>query len=137
MSAARDTGTTGVTELDRALGGLYWGDNVVWDAEAGDDVSPFYAAAAANGAEYDAAAYVTLTAEPEAVEAEYPGLEVLDARPSGDLAQPRPLLDACGKWCAQPGRRLLLLESLDAMSDRWGSETAGRFFTRGCPCSWG
>ena len=33
-----------MSELDRALGGLYWGDNVVWDAEAADDVGPFYAA---------------------------------------------------------------------------------------------
>ena len=133
MSAVQHTGTTGVSELDRALGGLYWGDNVVWDAESADEVGPFYAAAAAKASEYDAAAYVTLTAEPEAVEAAYPGFEVLDARPAGDLGQPRPLLDACGRWCAQPGRRLLLLESLDAMSDRWGTETAGRFFTRGCP----
>ena len=133
MSAVRHTATTGLEELDRVLGGLYWGDNVVWDADAGDDVRPFYAAAAATSREYDAAAYVTLTADPEAVEAEFPGLEVLDARPAGDLAQPRPLLDACGRWCAQPGRRLLLLDSLDAMSDRWGSETAGRFFMRGCP----
>lgn len=133
MSALQHTGTTGVGELDRALGGLYWGDNVVWDVEAADDVGPFYAAAAARASEYDAAAYVTLTAEPDAVEAAYPGFEVLDARPAGDLAQPRPLLEACGRWCAQPGRRLLLLDSLDAMSDRWGTETAGRFFMRGCP----
>ncbi len=129
----RHTGTTGLDELDRALGGLYWGDNVVWDAEAGDDVRPFYAAVAATSRAYDAAAYVTLTADPEVVAAEFPGFEVLDARPTGDLAQPRPLLDACGRWCAQPGQRLLLLDSLDAMSDRWGSEMAGRFFVRGCP----
>ena len=133
MSAVRHTGTTGLDELDRLLGGLYWGDNVVWDAEAGDDVRPFYAAVAATSWEYDAAAYVTLTADPGTVEAEFPGLEVLDARATSDLAQPRPLLDACGRWCAQPGRRLLLFDSLDAMSDRWGSETAGRFFMRGCP----
>jgi transcriptional regulator with XRE-family HTH domain len=133
VSAVRHTATTGLDELDRALGGLYWGDNVVWDAEAADDAGPFYAAVAATAWEYDAAAYVTLTESPERVEARYQGLEVLDARSSGDLAQPRPLLDACGRWCAQPGRRLLLLESLDAMSDRWGTETAGRFFTLGCP----
>ena len=24
--------STGISELDAALGGLYWGDNVVWDA---------------------------------------------------------------------------------------------------------
>jgi transcriptional regulator with XRE-family HTH domain len=127
------TGTTGLEVLDSVLGGLYWGDNVVWDVESAGDVEPFYAAVAAIAGEYDAAAYVTLTRDPDDLVAAHPGLEVLDARASGPLAQPRPLLDACGRWCAQTGRRLLLLESLDAMSDRWGTETAGRFFTRGCP----
>lgn len=32
---ADETAGTGVAELDRALGGLYWGDNVVWVWEGG------------------------------------------------------------------------------------------------------
>ena len=33
---ANETAATGVAELDHALGGLYWGDNVVWVWEAGE-----------------------------------------------------------------------------------------------------
>src|SRR6266850_479517 len=32
---ANETAATGVAELDRALDGLYWGDNVVWVWEGG------------------------------------------------------------------------------------------------------
>jgi hypothetical protein len=80
------TGTTGLEVLDRVLGGLYWGDNVVWDVESAGDVDPFYAAVAAIAGEYDAAAYVTLTRDPDDLVAAHPGLEVLDARASGPLA---------------------------------------------------
>jgi hypothetical protein len=33
---ANETAATGVAELDRALDGLYWGDNVVWVWEGGE-----------------------------------------------------------------------------------------------------
>ena len=33
---AYESAGTGVAELDRALGGLYWGDNVVWVWEAAE-----------------------------------------------------------------------------------------------------
>ena len=41
------TATTGIDELDEALGGLYWGDNVVWEVEDDDAIRPFYDAVAA------------------------------------------------------------------------------------------
>jgi hypothetical protein len=28
-----ETASTGIRELDLALGGLYWGDNVVWEPD--------------------------------------------------------------------------------------------------------
>lgn len=127
------TATTGVLELDRALGGLYWGDNVVWDAEAGADVVPFYRAVAATRDRYDAAAFVALSSDPELLEREFPGLDLVDARPGSDLAQPRPLLEAIRKRCSTQERHLLLFDSLDAAGTHWGRETAGRFFARACP----
>jgi transcriptional regulator with XRE-family HTH domain len=133
MSEPRRTATTGLPEIDRALGGLYWGDNVVFAADVPDDTAPFYAAAAAAAGEYDAAAYVSIERPPDDVAAAYPGFEVLDARAGGPLEQPRPLLEEVGRWSALPGRRLLLLDSLDGMSVRWGDDMAGRFFSRGCP----
>jgi transcriptional regulator with XRE-family HTH domain len=127
------TATTGVAELDRALNGLYWGDNVVFDAELAADVEPFYAAVAAQARAYEGAAFVTLTREPSAVTAAFPGFDVIDAREGTALAQPRPLLDAVARHCVGKPRQLLLFDSLEHMSRRWGRETAGAFFARGCP----
>ncbi len=36
---ADESAGTGFAELDRALGGLYWGDNVVWVWEGGLNMS--------------------------------------------------------------------------------------------------
>lgn len=127
------TATTGVGELDRALNGLFWGDNVVFAADDAADVEPFFLAVAAKAALYEAAAFVTLVREPAELAQAYPGLEIIDARQDGPLAQPRPLLDAIADRCAGAPRQLLLFDSLEAMSDRWGRENAGRFFSRGCP----
>jgi transcriptional regulator with XRE-family HTH domain len=132
-SAGSSTATTGVAELDRALNGLYWGDNVVFDAELAADVEPFYAAVAAQLRRYDGAAYVSLTRAPSEVAASYPGFDVIDARDGTELAQPRPLLDAIARHCVGKPRQLLLFDSLEHMSRRWGRETAGAFFARGCP----
>jgi transcriptional regulator with XRE-family HTH domain len=125
--------TTGVEELDRALNGLYWGDNVVFDAEVAEEVAPFYTAVAAQSARYEGSAFVTLAREPDALVAEYPGFDVIDAREGGPLAQPGALLDAVARHCVGKPRQLLLFDSLEIMSARWGRETAGRFFSRCCP----
>ena len=55
---ATATASTGFPELDRALGGLYWGDNVVWEAEAEDVLDPFYRTIATRSGAYDSAAFV-------------------------------------------------------------------------------
>jgi transcriptional regulator with XRE-family HTH domain len=125
--------TTGVEELDRALNGLYWGDNVVFDAEVAEEVAPFYTAVAAQSARYEGSAFVTLARDPDALVAEYPGFDVIDAREGGPLAQPGALLDAVARHCVGKPRQLLLFDSLEIMSARWGRETAGRFFSRCCP----
>jgi len=127
------TATTGVEELDRALNGLYWGDNVVFDAELAVDVEPFFAAVAARAGRYEGAAFVTLEREPEDLARAFPGFQIIDARPGTPLAQPAPLLDAVARHCVGSPRQLILFDTLEAMSSRWGRETAGRFFARCCP----
>src|SRR5262245_4935275 len=117
------TATTGVAELDRALNGLYWGDNVVFDAELAADVEPFYAAVAAQAERYEGAAYVALHREPAELATTFPGFDVIDAREGTRLAQPRPLLDAIARHCVGKPRQLLLFDSLEHMSRRWGRET--------------
>jgi transcriptional regulator with XRE-family HTH domain len=96
-------------------------------------VAPFYTAVAAQSARYEGSAFVSLAREPDALVAEYPGFDVIDAREGGPLAQPGALLDAVARHCVGKPRQLLLFDSLEIMSARWGRETAGRFFSRCCP----
>jgi transcriptional regulator with XRE-family HTH domain len=133
MSARPRTASTGIDELDRLLGGLYWGDNVVWATEGPDDPEPFYAAVAETAGAYDGRVYVAVERDPVDVIGKRIDFEVIDGRPGHGLEQPGQLLDRVGRWSAEPGSRLLLFDSLDAMSSRWGDELAGRFFSRGCP----
>src|SRR3954454_21995590 len=125
--------STGVAALDAALDGLYWGDNVVWESEDPAAVEPFYGALAGRRADYDGAAFVSLTRPPDEVRAAYPGFEVVDARAGGPLGRPAPLLQAISERCDAAPRTLLLFDPLDAMAERWGTDTARTFFVRCCP----
>src|SRR5215470_14955121 len=99
-SMANESAGTGVAELDRALDGLYWGDNVVWLWDVGDAASQeiFYNAIARRREDFGAAGYVVLGDAAE-VRARWPWLEIIDARKGSPLAGPRALLDAIRKFC--------------------------------------
>src|ERR1700754_5194854 len=125
--------STGVATLDTALDGLYWGDNVVWEAESDEALAPYYAAIYDQRAAYDYAAYVALARDPDEVRADYPGLEVIDARAASPLSRPAPLLQAIYDRCDRVARSLLLFDPLDAMAARWGNDAARGFFVRCCP----
>jgi transcriptional regulator with XRE-family HTH domain len=127
------TATTGIAELDAALGGLFWGDNVVWEADEDRLPEPFFHAVAGTRAKYDYAAWVTLTQSPEELEAAYPGFQIIDGRAGGALAQPGALIEAVREACSSRLHDLVLFDSLEAMSERWGAKTAQRFFTLSCP----
>jgi len=128
-----DTASTGIRELDLALGGLYWGDNVVWELEEGGSFEPFFQAVSSLAAAYRLAIYVTLTRAPAEIRTAFPGLEVIDARPGAPLAQPGPLLNEIRTVCGSSERDLLLFDPLEVMAERWGADKAQRFFTRSCP----
>lgn len=125
--------STGVADLDRALHGLYWGDNVVFEPDHTETALPFYGAIAALTEHYDQAAYVSLTLDPELVQRDYPSLGLIDARPETPLAEAGALLNAIRRRCKPQSRTLLLFDPLDDMAARWGADMAGRFFTRCCP----
>jgi transcriptional regulator with XRE-family HTH domain len=127
------TASTGVADLDRALHGLYWGDNVVFEPDSTDTALPFFAAVAQEAEVYDQAAYVTLTLDPEKVNRDYPGLGVIDARPDTPLAEAGALLNEVRRRSKPQARTLLLFDPLDDMAARWGTDMARRFFTRCCP----
>lgn len=133
MLEGLETAGTGVEELDLALGGLYWGDNVVWEPEEGGSVEPFYRSILTRLDDYRYAGYVTLSRGPDEIRATYPGVEVVDARPGSGLGQPGPLLTEIRRLCQRVERDLLLFDPLETMSANWGADTALRFFARSCP----
>jgi transcriptional regulator with XRE-family HTH domain len=125
--------STGVRELDSALGGLYWGDNVVWEQDAPDAAEPFYRAVARTAPSYAWAAFVAVERDPAELKGAYPELEVVAAGPGTDLAQPRALLNEIRRRARPDQGDLLLFDSLDAMAASWGEEAARAFFTNCCP----
>ena len=124
-----EVATSGVAELDKTLGGLFWGDNVVFQVVEGASAEPFFRAVASTDVAYERRLVVRLSEDGPA----YPGFDVLDAEPDGKLAQPAPLLHAVVERCRGTERNLLLFDGLDVMAARWGAELAGRFFATCCP----
>jgi len=128
-----ENASSGVPELDAVLGGLYWGDNVVWEAEDAGAVEPFYWAVASNAPGYSYAGYVTVSREPEDVRRSYPGLGVIDARPGRPLGNPARLVREIRDVCSSHQRDLLLFDPIEAMAASWGVDAALGFFAASCP----
>jgi transcriptional regulator with XRE-family HTH domain len=122
--------STGLDALDAVLGGLYWGDNVVWQLD-GVAVAPFYRAIARLNDTFETRTYISLD-EAENVPG-VPGLAVVNAGPGSDLAQPVDLLREIHRLCHPRGRRLLLFGSLDSVVRSWGVNSTRDFFARCCP----
>ena len=76
--------------------------------------------------------FVRFEGDVDGLRAAHADAEVLDARPGSALADPGPLLAAVRERARVP-RSLVIFDSLDALSARWGDEMAQRFFTRACP----
>jgi transcriptional regulator with XRE-family HTH domain len=122
--------TSGIADLDRTLGGLFWGDNVVWEVRRHASVEPFVRALVSAGSQAEAFAHVSLDDAAPAVE---PGVEVIDASADGPNARPGELLTAVRAFARRAERTILVFDPLDAMAERWGAEIARRFFVRCCP----
>ncbi|MGN6680241.1 MAG: helix-turn-helix domain-containing protein [Streptosporangiaceae bacterium] len=106
----------------------------MWLWDVGDAASQeiFYNAIARRREDFGAAGYVVLGDAAE-VRARWPWLEIIDARKGSPLAGPRALLDAIRKFCLKAPRPLLLFDSLETLSNRWGMRVATDFFGRCCP----
>jgi transcriptional regulator with XRE-family HTH domain len=123
--------TSGIADLDRTLGGLFWGDNVVWEVRRQASVEPFVRALVSAGGQAEAFAHVSLSGEASAGAAD--GDEVIDASATGPCARPGELLTAVRAFARRAERTILVFDPLDAMAERWGLEIARRFFVRCCP----
>ena len=122
--------STGLDALDDVIGGLYWGENVVWGLDRAP-VEPFYRAIAGSTGVFETKTVISLGAAVNTYGA--PGLAVVDAAPGSDLAQPAELLRHIHRLCRPRGRRLLLFESLDSMVRSWGMTGTRDFLARCCP----
>jgi Helix-turn-helix len=122
--------STGLDALDAVLGGLFWGDNVVWQLD-GATVRPFYRAIASQRDAFDTKTVVSLGG-PVQID-DVAGLGMIEADPGGELAQPGDLLLEIHRLCHPHARRLLLFDSLDLMVRSWGASSARGFFARCCP----
>jgi transcriptional regulator with XRE-family HTH domain len=122
LTGRDDVASSGVAVLDELLGGLYWGDNVVWEVARPAAGDAFYGCAAAV-AGYDGriAIRVDDSGPPPA------GFDVVEA------GQPAPLLHELDARCRRGERNLLLFPGLDAMAALWDARTAEAFFARCCP----
>jgi transcriptional regulator with XRE-family HTH domain len=128
-----DPPTSGIDELDSALGGLLWGDNVVWQVDDATEPEPFFTAVADSTDRYDYAAYVAFGRDLRRVRRRFPGLEVIDAGPGAPAGQPGALLSELRRRCTRGRRNLVLFDPLEVAGDRWGHDLATRFFSRACP----
>ena len=124
--------STGLAPLDRVLGGLYWGDNVVWQVD-GTSADPFYEAVLGLADAFDTCAWVAVSGEPSRLPADFPQLELLGTSPGRAAVAPGDLLREIAKRCVPGKRNLLLFESLDGMVHAWGPDQASAFLARCCP----
>jgi transcriptional regulator with XRE-family HTH domain len=115
--------STGLEALDEVLGGLYWGDNVVWQLDRAP-IEPFYRAIALSDA-FDSKTVVSVGAAVNTYGV--PGLGIVDAGGPADL------LREIHRLCHPRRHRLLLFESLDSMVRTWGATGTRDFFARCCP----
>ena len=116
--------STGLEALDEVLGGLYWGDNVVWQLDRAP-VEPFYQAIASLSEVFDTKTVVSVGAAVNTYGV--PGLGIVDAGGPADL------LREIHRLCHPRRHRLLLFESLDSMVRAWGAAGTREFFARCCP----
>src|SRR5688500_9390849 len=122
--------STGLDALDEVLGGLYWGDNVVWRLDRAP-LEPFYRAIASTSGIFETRTAVSVG---NAVNTYgVTGLAIMEAGHGANRARPADLLREIRRMCRARGRRLFLFESLDSMVRSWGAADTREFFTRCCP----
>jgi transcriptional regulator with XRE-family HTH domain len=122
--------STGFEALDAALGGLFWGDNVVWLLD-GPSPEPFFRAIARDEGTF--VSKVSISVGGTTTYRDVAGVEVVEAGPRSPLAQPADLLREIHRRSSPRGHRLFLFDSMDAMVAAWGTNRTRDFFARCCP----
>ena len=137
VSAAnsRSRPSSGITDLDELLSGLFTGDNVVWLLDQGCELklANIFDSFLIQGGEDGACCTYVRTADSivRTKRSRAVDVTVFDAR-RGALADPVHLEQAIVEQeRACPGR--VIFDDLDSMVERWGRDRTLGFFTRVCP----
>ena len=135
MTIAGDRLKSGIPDLDDLLGGLILGDNVVWVVDATDVVRRLEDALLAEALRRgQRCCYVTVSTAPDRVQERLPkGVTVLDARARGSLGDPAALEMAILEAARGTPPGCVVVDSLDRLARRWGTDRAVGFFSRVCP----
>jgi transcriptional regulator with XRE-family HTH domain len=96
-------------------------------------LDPFVTALLHAREQFSRVVFVKFEGDPDHLRASYPDVEVVDARPGSSIENPGALLSAVRERVQGAPRALVVFDSLDALSDRWGHGMAQRFVTRACP----
>ena len=126
---------SGVADLDELMGGLMLGDNVVWVA---DDTAvlrvledSMLTKALGRG---QRCMYVTTSSDPRRLgERLDPAVTILDARPRRRYADAAVMEMAIMEGAGGTPPGCVVVDSLDRLARRWGSDRAVGFFSRVCP----
>jgi transcriptional regulator with XRE-family HTH domain len=126
--------SSGLPALDDLMGGILWGDNVVWEvasgaSEEGVERTLLHEIAGTG----DSPLYVVFEESPDAVRKRFgmPGLEVLDCRDAGDGEEVAARIIELGRERG-PGT-VMAIENLGRLVARFGEPTAEAVFVRTCP----
>lgn len=124
---------SGVPSLDQVLGGgLLEGDNVVWivtDAAVYGVIEEAFLASCAGSRPT-----VFVACGRSGMRRRLPpGVRRLNAGEGARLAQPTALSAALDELMAREPAMAIVVDDFDELVNRWGSDTARRFFARACP----
>ena len=128
IAPAADTSwSTGVASIDRILGGLLPGDNVVWVG----DRDPTHARIEDGFLSVEGGPRTLVVLDDEDL-AMREGVGIVDARPGRPAADPMVMEREILERCSTAGSRLVV-RSLDTVVRRMGPDAALGLFTRTCP----
>jgi transcriptional regulator with XRE-family HTH domain len=126
------TVSSGLTPLDDLMGGIFWGDNVVWEVAAGTS-STGVEAALLHRSEAGGPVYVVFGEEPDAVRERLgmPGLEMLDCRGAKSGDDVAAAITNLGR--DRGAGAVIVIENLHSLISRFDEATAESVFVRTCP----
>lgn len=127
-----ETASSGVPDLDRLLGGLLPGDNVVWVSAEGGLLERLEGPFLRTGAQSGEPCWYVVARDGPGSRLLRHGAKLLDARPGQRLADPVLLEQAVVERARQTAGRFVF-NGLDPLASRWGRKRALAFFSRVCP----